>query len=139
MNDIYSSDTKNVSCALEQLFIPYKLEYAQKIQYVYYRCILLWMKLVILYCRCSLYGVVARVCQALRKSKNKQKLLWRMLITPCQLHNRKLCSDHALYLGNFSKCIQCSCCVCFILQEEVVKKKYGGLMPKKPPLISKVA
>lgn len=29
--------------------------------------------------------------------------------------------------------------ICFILQEEVVKKKYGGLMPKKPPLISKVA
>lgn len=27
--------------------------------------------------------------------------------------------------------------VCFV-QEEVVKKKYGGIMPKKPPLISKV-
>lgn len=24
------------------------------------------------------------------------------------------------------------------MQEEVVKKKYGGILPKKPPLISKV-
>lgn len=24
------------------------------------------------------------------------------------------------------------------MQEEIIKKKYGGLLPKKPPLISKV-
>lgn len=26
----------------------------------------------------------------------------------------------------------------YFLQEQAVKKKYGGIMPKKPPLISKV-
>lgn len=30
------------------------------------------------------------------------------------------------------------CLLFCLLQEEIMKKKYGGLLPKKPPLISKV-
>lgn len=38
----------------------------------------------------------------------------------------------------FSVNVQQYCWTFSSIQEEVVKKKYGGMMPKKPPLISKV-
>lgn len=36
-------------------------------------------------------------------------------------------------------CVRVSFAVNLFMQEQAIKKKYGGMLPKKPPLISKVA
>ncbi|CAA3027403.1 ribosome biogenesis erb1 isoform X2 [Olea europaea subsp. europaea] len=69
----------------------------------------------------------------------KLKISWRTLASQCHQLNRKLCSNPFFSLVIFSSHM----CHCIskhffsFLQEEAVKKKYGGIMPKKPPLISK--
>jgi hypothetical protein len=48
-----------------------------------------------------------------------------MVILGIKSHNMLLCCDISFTVNLF-------------LQEDAVKKKYGGRLPKKPPLISKV-
>lgn len=63
----------------------------------------------------------------------KQEVVYRSLFLFCWilLH---------IFLGTllYDLVLSSSNIYVFFLQEAAVKKKYGGLLPKKPPLISKV-